>query len=829
MGGGGALAKGGAVKAKLNNAPTAANSEKKAKEKAKENKAKDQRAEALKLRMEKSISSMGSAGPASSSKDKASGFATLTGAEMEDVGDVNAGMINVKRTIAEMDRWPGIVQGYTELGLYSCFVCLYVIVLLMQLDVGPSYAIDTMIRNNLLDQGDKLAAVASHGDIFAYLLQSYSDGNFEGEETEPMGGVLGDMFADKWYNDDPIPADESGYLFGYNRLIGGVQIEQKRGYKGGCTGDSLYSVFYPQCYNDTYITADPPFLYFNETTGKDVYDLTDATFLQQVEDSKFGDRTLLDDASGDYYGSVRESFEYNYTIEGYRVFLDLAKGTTFNLKKISQLREMRWLDRQTRDIIIKFTFYNGNFRRFAFAQVAFKFDQGGQFIRFDPESAAVQHLVRGGTSVLTASIKMEPYIVPEDFLRLGLEIVFMIWTFIYITNFVRTLIVAAVTFKLRDHLNSWMILDLGNYLCFVMYFVMRVNLMRYVVNNMVEVPTNSYQPVFQIAAAMTRTQLKVNFVNCLLCIFRFFKFYQFQPRLQIVNKTLAASTVNLYHFCVIFFVIFLGFAVIGNIMFGGQYRDFHTIPNAMQALFETLSAGNFDLGPTVGNSLLTYPNNAVMGIIFFVSWIFICAMVLLNVFVAILMDSYAAAQEEGEAQAKRVGLDKPQAVGDDIGKAIGIMSRTLDPRSWKYTEANLYHALSHLDKTMLDPEDKSFYFKKEKERLEEEKDKITERLEELEILAEDPQEQLFHPAWNQKSVTMAELARTLPKVSKTFRSNNPDENTMEAVWQTQLYFAPEDDTYVEEDEERDIVTLREKLTALIKENAALRNALAEPS
>jgi hypothetical protein len=76
---------------------------------------------------------------------------------VEDQGDVHAGMINVKRTIAEMDRWPGIVQGYTELALYSCFVCLYVVVLLMQLDVGPSYAIDTMIRNNLLDQSGKLA------------------------------------------------------------------------------------------------------------------------------------------------------------------------------------------------------------------------------------------------------------------------------------------------------------------------------------------------------------------------------------------------------------------------------------------------------------------------------------------------------------------------------------------------------------------------------------------------------------------------------------------------------------------------------------------------
>ena len=149
---------------------------------------------------------------------------------------------------------------------------------------------------------------------------------------------------------------------------------------------------------------------------------------------------------------------------------------------------------------------------------------------------------------------------------------------------------------------------------------------------------------------------QVNFVNCLLCVFRFFKFYQFQPRLQIVNKTLAASTVNLYHFTIIFFVIFVGFAVIGNIMFGGQYRDFHTILNSMQALFETISSGNYGEGPTICNSLLVYPNNAIMGIIYFISWVFICIMVLLNVFVAILMDSYAEAVDEGKSS---VRLESP--------------------------------------------------------------------------------------------------------------------------------------------------------------------------
>lgn len=558
-----------------------------------------------------------------------------------------------------------------------------------------------------------------------------------------------------------------------------------------------------------------------------MYNETDAKFLEELEKTKFGDRALLDDPNSEYYSTVKDSFEFNFTTGSFRVFLDLAKGTAFNLKKIDHLRKMRWLDRQTRDLTLKFTFYNGNYRRFAFAQVNFKFDQGGQYVRYDDESAGVQKLVPGGISVATSSVLMEPYIVPEDFVRLGLEIVLMIWTFFYIANFIRSIIVAAISFKLKEHLSSWMILDATNYICFILFFIMRINLINYVVNNMVEVPTNSYQPVFQIAAGMTKTQLKVNFVNCLLCVFRFFKFYQFQPRLQIVNKTLAASTVNLYHFTIIFFVIFVGFAVIGNIMFGGQYRDFHTILNSMQALFETISSGNYGEGPTICNSLLVYPNNAIMGIIYFISWVFICIMVLLNVFVAILMDSYAEAVDEGKSSAKRLGQDEPAAVSDDIGKALNKIARTFDPRSWRFSEQTLYHALAYLDRNIPDPTDKTAIFKRELEKLQEERSKLDERIEELELMVDDPEAEMYHPMWHQKTVTPHELAKTLPKVAKVFRRHEADAHTVGEVWEDHLLYAPEENTYEESDESSGEAMLRKRMEELIKENAAIRSALAE--
>jgi hypothetical protein len=66
------------------------------------------------------------------------------------------------------------------------------------------------------------------------------------------------------------------------------------------------------------------------------------------------------------------------------------------------------------------------------------------------------------------------------------------------------------------------------------------------------------------------------------CTFSFFKYYQFQPRLQIVNKTLASAMIHIFHFMVLFSIIHLTFSMIGYLNFGPQNRDFSTLMNAMQ-------------------------------------------------------------------------------------------------------------------------------------------------------------------------------------------------------------------------------------------------------
>ncbi len=60
---------------------------------------------------------------------------------------------------------PGVVNGYTQLTLYTGFFLLYVFLLLLQLEVPVSYQIDNVVRNSLLDQDSNLADVKTQVDI----------------------------------------------------------------------------------------------------------------------------------------------------------------------------------------------------------------------------------------------------------------------------------------------------------------------------------------------------------------------------------------------------------------------------------------------------------------------------------------------------------------------------------------------------------------------------------------------------------------------------------------------------------------------------------------
>ena len=95
-------------------------------------------------------------------------------------------------------------------------------------------------------------------------------------------------------------------------------------------------------------------------------------------------------------------------------------------------------------------------------------------------------------------------------------------------------------------------------------------------------------------------------------------------------------------FAVMFFIVFFAFAQLGYMIFGAQVPDYSSFSNAIFTLLRTI-LGDFDF-------YALEKANRILGPVFFLSYVFFVFFVLLNMFLAIINDTYSEVKEEIAAQ-----------------------------------------------------------------------------------------------------------------------------------------------------------------------------------
>eukprot|EP00929_Paragymnodinium_shiwhaense_P119621 TRINITY_DN91520_c0_g1_i1.p1 TRINITY_DN91520_c0_g1~~TRINITY_DN91520_c0_g1_i1.p1 ORF type:complete len:1155 (-),score=290.49 TRINITY_DN91520_c0_g1_i1:126-3590(-) len=123
----------------------------------------------------------------------------------------------------------------------------------------------------------------------------------------------------------------------------------------------------------------------------------------------------------------------------------------------------------------------------------------------------------------------------------------------------------------------------------------------------------------------------------LIIVFRLFKAFHAQQRLAIVTNTMKESLMDLSHFLVVFVCVFLSFATSGMVLFGREVEEFATFPRAgafcVRLLFGDI---DFDSMKNAGRDV------AGTWLILF---LLLAVLLLLNMLLAIIMDSYSAVSE----------------------------------------------------------------------------------------------------------------------------------------------------------------------------------------
>jgi len=132
-------------------------------------------------------------------------------------------------------------------------------------------------------------------------------------------------------------------------------------------------------------------------------------------------------------------------------------------------------------------------------------------------------------------------------------------------------------------------------------------------------------------------------INIILMISRSLKLMDFQPRLGIVTKTLARASSDILHFMVVFGVVFMGYVMMGTLVFGYKIKEFSSLSRSLRTCFETL------LGEIGWNEQLYDLDDQLeymAGFAYFWSYQILVFMILLNFLLAIIVDAYGEIKEE---------------------------------------------------------------------------------------------------------------------------------------------------------------------------------------
>ncbi len=132
-------------------------------------------------------------------------------------------------------------------------------------------------------------------------------------------------------------------------------------------------------------------------------------------------------------------------------------------------------------------------------------------------------------------------------------------------------------------------------------------------------------------------------MSLLLFVVRIIKNLDFQERMGLVSRTIIAAIPNILHFLVLFMLVFYGYAAVGHVLFGHLFEPMSDMNEGMTFLFLTMLLG-YD--PIDFHAPMKHATEAWAYQIYKISFLIILFMVLCNVLLGILIDTYCELKGE---------------------------------------------------------------------------------------------------------------------------------------------------------------------------------------
>ncbi|XP_032488120.1 polycystin-2 isoform X1 [Phocoena sinus] len=406
-------------------------------------------------------------------------------------------------------------------------------------------------------------------------------------------GALLDGLYWKMQPSNRTEGDDRSFIYYENLLLGVPRIRQLRVRNGSCSIPLDLRDEIKECY--------------------DVYSVS------SEDRAPFGPRNgtaWIYTSEKDLNGSSHWGMIATYSGAGY--YLDLSRTREETAAQIANLKKNVWLDRGTRATFIDFSVYNGNINLFCVIRLLVEFPATGGVIpswQFQP-------------------VKLIRYVTTFDFFLAACEIIFCFFILYYVVEEILEIRIH----KLHYFRSFWNCLDV----VIIVLSVVAAGINIHRTSN-VEVLLQFLedQNAFPNFENLAYWQIQFNNIAAVIVFFvwiKLFKFINFNRTMSQLSTTMSRCAKDLFGFAIMFFIIFLAYAQLAYLVFGTQVDDFSTFQECIFTQFRII------LGDV--NFAEMEEANRVLGPIYFTTFVFFMFFILLNMFLAIINDTYSEVKSD---------------------------------------------------------------------------------------------------------------------------------------------------------------------------------------
>lgn len=403
------------------------------------------------------------------------------------------------------------------------------------------------------------------------------------------GPLAEGLYWEQYYNGKNVSQEDLGFIYFENKILGRPRLRQLRVKNDSCVVHDDFKSVIKECYAPYSPGAE------------------DQNPFGVGNGSAWEYQTEKDLEGRSYWGRIT-----SYSGGGFTMLLEPTKAATAS--KIAELKQNLWLDRGTRVVFMDFTVYNANINLFCIIKLILEFPATGGVI----------------PSFNFRTVKLIRYVTNFDYFVMACEGIFIL----FIVYYTIEEILEITKHKLQYFKSFWNVLDV--IVIFLGYVAVVFNVYRAIkVGNLLETllaNNNQYANFESLGFWQTQFNNMVA-VAVFFAWIKVFKYISFNKTMTQLSATLNNCAKDVGGFAVMFFIIFLAYAQLGYLVFGTQVRDFSTFEDAIFTLFRII-LGDFDFHALEAA-------NRVLGPIFFITYVFFVFFVLLNMFLAIINDTYA--------------------------------------------------------------------------------------------------------------------------------------------------------------------------------------------